>query len=111
MHLSKEDEINIERWLVRQLELMHLNNAETLSKYILSLLKQERDNLKQFCCDELRTFLKERTEDFVALLFSSLQGFSFTVIIISLSSSVFFRLDGSYRVTDAEEVEFEVLFC
>jgi hypothetical protein len=80
MHLSKDDEISIERWLVRELELMHQNNAETLSKYILSLLKQERDNLKQFCHDELRTFLKERTEEFVALLFSSLQGISFVSI-------------------------------
>jgi RNA recognition motif-containing protein len=103
MKFSREEETLLEKWMVQQLAAVHQNNAETLSKYILSLLKQDKDNMKQFCHDELRTFLKDRTEEFVSILFAALHGMrmwkSYLIVLFILF------IDGSYKVSSLQDNE------
>lgn len=91
MRISKEEEGPLETWLFYSLEKAHERNPDSLSKYIISLLKQQpageevgnnsnnkkennMEKLKGFCQEELKTFLKEKTIPFVDNLFEALQG-------------------------------------
>ncbi len=83
MNLSRDEEIQLKRWLNHQLD--HESNAEeALSRYVLFLLKEEEHgDKKQFVQDKLRIFLKENTTQFVDSLFSAMKG-------IVTSSALFF---------------------
>lgn len=77
MNLSRDEEIQLIRWLNYQLD--HESNAEeTLSRYVLFLLKEEEEehdgDKRQFIQDKLRIFLKENTTKFVDSLFSAMKG-------------------------------------
>lgn len=89
MKFNRDEEIYLEKWVIHRLEEMQQNNAETLSKYVLSLVKQDKENLQQFCHDELRTFLKDATQEFVSSLFQSIDGKNEGFIIFSLSLKIF----------------------
>jgi hypothetical protein len=82
MKLSRDEEIRLERWLNHRLD--HESNAETLSRYVLSLLKEERGDNRQFVQDELRTFLKDNTTQFVDSLFSALKGIVTSSVLVFL---------------------------
>jgi hypothetical protein len=105
MKLEREDEALLERWLLKYLQQLNQPNPGPLSKYTISLLKQEheQDNkLRQYCQEELRTFLKDNSSEFVTNLFSSLQGMLILCAARDYLTLVVFA-DGSYRVTQTRE--------
>lgn len=84
MRFSREEEGHLEKWLVHQLELFNQSNPETLAKYVLSLLRQDRDSMQQFVEEEMQTFLKDNNTQFVSKLFEAISSkfsvlFSFLV--------------------------------
>ncbi|RYG95810.1 hypothetical protein EON65_55385 [archaeon] len=76
MRISREDESHLEKWLVACLGEIHQPSPDSLTKYIIALLKQDsdQDKLRQNVQEELQTFLKSNTTTFVSKLFSALQG-------------------------------------
>jgi hypothetical protein len=76
MKFSREDETSLERWLIYQLEFYEVDNPEVLSKYILTLLKNDKplSQLESYFEGELKTFLKSKTQDFVSFLITSVNG-------------------------------------
>lgn len=77
MKLSKEDEILLERWMVKELQYRHKNNPSVLAQYIISLLREDKPDestLKAHCVEEARPFLKEHSRDFVSLVFAAING-------------------------------------
>ena len=76
MRIAREDESHLEKWLVSCLGEIHQPSPESLTKYIIALLKQdgEQDKLRGNIQEELQTFLKSNTAAFVARLFVALQG-------------------------------------
>ncbi len=101
MKLSRDEEIRLERWLIHQLD--HESNAETLSRYVLSLLKEERGDNREFVQDELRTFLKDNTTQFVDSLFSALKGIVTCLFCIFILTILY--IDGSYKGFQMESEE------
>lgn len=74
--MSEDEETQLECWIADELEALHVSNAEDLSPYILSIIKQDKDKegLKRYCLDDLKAFLKHNTVSFVQKLIMTLYG-------------------------------------
>lgn len=111
MRLSHEDENHLERWLIHELHKFHQSSPESLSRYIISLLKQDRDNLRAYTQEELSPLLKEQTGRFIVSLFATLNGrrmLCFFSCIFDLH--LFCIIDGSFKVAHVEDDdEYQVL--
>jgi len=76
MKFSSDDEYQLERWITKQLEELHQSSPDTLAKYIVSLLKEEKTDyeLISHCEEELKPFLKTKSGAFVGKLFDAITG-------------------------------------
>lgn len=74
MNFSQEDENLLEKWITSALGQYNLPNAESITKYTITLLKKETDDPYTQCYHELESMLKPNTEDFLNNLFQVLDG-------------------------------------
>ena len=74
MNFSQEDENLLEKWRTSALGQYNHPNAESITKYTITLLKKETDDPYTQCYHELESMLKPNTEDFLSNLFQVLDG-------------------------------------
>ncbi len=74
MRFTEEAKIALETWVVSRLNRFNIEDAESLAPYVTSLLEQDRSNLKQYCQEELQTFLEGSTVEFIKDLFQVIHG-------------------------------------
>lgn len=74
MNFSQEDENLLEKWITSALGQYNHPNAESITKYTITLLKKETDDPYSQCYHELESMLKPNTEDFLSNLFQVLDG-------------------------------------
>ena len=75
--MSEEDEPKLMNWIILQLNNMNQSNSSFIAKYIITLLRQNKNNTedyKAYFIDELKSFLKARTANFVNNLFDVIAG-------------------------------------
>ncbi len=76
MSLNEEEESKLESWITDELEKLMQSNAEDLSQYVVSIVKNNKDadTLRSYFLTDLRTFLKGDTPVFVNKLMNALAG-------------------------------------
>jgi hypothetical protein len=78
MVISVEDYDQLLRWILQALRLFSVSNPDVLSTFAISVLRQsegsDSEQLRSTCLEELQTFLKEETIEFVDMLVSTLEG-------------------------------------
>lgn len=65
-------------WLLQQLSLLVDNDTDVLCEYVLALLRHDlpMNELQTMCIDQLKDFLQENTEPFVASLMQAVSSLS-----------------------------------
>jgi hypothetical protein len=76
MRLSEKEELQLNRWSCLELESIGQSSPEVLAKIIVASVKEDKSTaaLKTHCISQLKTFLKEYTDDFVEVLFQTIEG-------------------------------------
>jgi hypothetical protein len=76
MRLSEKEELQLHRWSCLELESIGQSSPELLAKIIVASVKEDKTTtaLKAHCISQLKTFLKEYTDDFVEVLFQAIEG-------------------------------------
>ena len=74
--VTVEDEDALQLWILQALREFTVSNPDVLSTFIMSLVRREsnEDALRTTCLEELQTFLKDETNDFVDLFIGALSG-------------------------------------
>lgn len=76
MKFSDKEEQQLHRWSCIELESIGQASPAVLAKIIVASVKEDKSTaaLKTHCISQLKTFLKEYTEDFVEVLFQAIEG-------------------------------------
>ncbi len=72
-----EDIDSLKRWILLSLRKFSVSSPDVLATYTISVVNRGEssiDQVRQACLDELETFLKGQTLQFVDLLIRSLEG-------------------------------------
>jgi hypothetical protein len=83
MFFTTAEEHQLQQWVVEKLNAIKQSNSGVIAKLILSLVKEDKnkDELKDHCISELKTFLKNQTQTFVDELFCALKG-SYIILLL-----------------------------